>query len=360
MSNVSRPLLDQPSGVREGEELDASALQAWLHTKGVSATGPIAVEQFPRGFSNLTYLVRADDNAWVLRRPPFGVGPGSAHDVLREARLLEALAPIYPHAPKVRFVCEDSTVLGAPFYLMDRVLGVILRDRAPAGLNLTPDLLTRLSGRFVDALAELHLIDVERLAPLGIGRPQGYVRRQVEGWSRRYRAAQTHEHAGVEAAAGWLMAHMPMSETATLVHNDFKYDNLVLDPADPSRILAVLDWEMATVGDPWLDLGTSLAYWINADDPAELRALGLGLTALPGNLSREQLVERYVVRTGRSPGDMPYGYVFGLFKVAVIAQQIHARYVRGHTRDPRFAELHVAVAALGRAAERAIASRSLG
>jgi aminoglycoside phosphotransferase (APT) family kinase protein len=181
----------------------------------------------------------------------------------------------------------------------------------------------------------------------------------VEGWTRRYAAAKTHDLDEVEAAARWLAERMPGTNAATLVHNDFKYDNLVLDPADPSRILAVLDWEMATIGAPLLDLGTSLAYWVTASDPPEFRALGLGLTALPGNLSRLELVERYAQRTRRDPGDALFGYVFGLFKVAVIAQQIYARYERGQTRDPRFAHLHLAVAAIGRAAGRAIASGRL-
>ncbi|MFN8572903.1 MAG: phosphotransferase family protein [Gemmatimonadaceae bacterium] len=359
MTGPGRPPLDEPAAVRSGEEVDANALRAWLAAHGVATAGPLHVTQFPRGFSNLTYLVRADEGEWVLRRPPFGVGPGSAHDVLREARLLALLAPVYAFAPKVRVICEDPTIIGAPFYLMERVRGIILRDRAPAGVDLTPDLLQRLSTRFVDVLADLHLLDVAQMGPAGIGRPDGYVHRQVEGWTRRYRAAQTHDHEGVDAAASWLATRIPEAVVPALVHNDFKYDNLVLDPADPSRILAVLDWEMATVGDPWLDLGTSLAYWVNADDPAELRALGLGITALPGNLTRAQLVDRYVQRTGRTPHDILFGYVFGLFKVAVIAQQIYARYVRGHTRDARFAQLHVAVAALGRAAERAIGTGAL-
>lgn len=348
--------LDEPEPPRRGEELNAAALRSWLDAQGLAPGADLVIRQFPSGFSNLTYLVEAGGEQLVLRRPPFGVGPGSAHDVIREARLLVALAPTYRYSPHVRFVCEDPAVLGAPFYLMDRVRGAILRDRPPAGVALPAPLLRRLSERFIDALADLHLLDVHAVGLTGVGRPDGYVRRQVEGWTRRYRAAQTHDVPGLDSAMGWLADRIPERHVAALVHNDFKYDNLVLDPADMSRILAVLDWEMATVGDPWLDLGTTLAYWVSAADPPERRTLGLGLTALPGNLTRLQLVERYAERTGRDPDSILFGYVFGLVKVAVIAQQIFARFVRGHTADPRFAQLHLAVATLGRSAEHAVST----
>ncbi|MEP7348112.1 MAG: phosphotransferase family protein [Gemmatimonadaceae bacterium] len=347
--------IDAPGPVRDGEALDLAALARYLRERGATTSDAVTVEQFPRGFSNLTYLVVAGDDEFVLRRPPFGVGAGSAHDVLREFRILASLGPSYPFAPRVQLACDDPSVLGAPFYLMDRVRGVILRDRAPAGVVLDAPFLRRLSERFIDALADLHALNVDAIGLTGLGRPDGYVQRQVDGWTRRYAAARTHDHPEVEGAARWLAERIPARSVAALVHNDFKYDNLVLDPADPSRILAVLDWEMATVGDPLLDLGTALAYWVNASDPPELRALGLGLTSLPGNLSRMQLVERYAARSGDDPGEVVFAYVFGLFKVAVIAQQIFARYERGHTRDPRFAKLHLAVGALGRAATRASA-----
>ena len=353
-SPAPRAPIDVPAAVRAGEALDEAALVAYLRARGAISTDTITVAQFPRGFSNLTYLVVAGDDEFVLRRPPYGVGAGSAHDVLREFRILESLGPVYPFAPRVRLACEDPAVLGAPFYLMDRVRGTILRDKPPAGMPLEAVVLRRLSERFIDVLADLHSLDVAAIGLAAIGRPEGYVQRQVDGWTRRYAAASTHDHPEVAQSARWLADHVPDRFVAALVHNDFKYDNLVLDLGDPSRILAVLDWEMATVGDPLLDLGTALAYWVNANDPPLLRALGLGLTALPGNLSRAELVERYAEHRGGDPGDIVFAYVFGLFKVAVIAQQIYARYARGHTRDPRFASLHLAVGALGQAAARAI------
>jgi aminoglycoside phosphotransferase (APT) family kinase protein len=355
----ARGEIDAPSAVRAGEALDAGALTAYLRARGAITASDITVEQFPRGFSNLTYLVTAGNDEFVLRRPPFGVGEGTAHDVLREYRILEALGPVYAFVPRTRLACDDSSVIGAPFYLMDRVRGTILRDRAPAGVPLDAVFLQRLSEHFIDVLADLHTLDIESVGVAGVGRPEGYVQRQVEGWTRRYDAARTHDHAEVEAAARWLAGHQPARHVAAVVHNDFKYDNLVLDPADPARIVAVLDWEMATIGDPLLDLGTTLAYWVDPSDPPELRALGLGLTALPGNLNRAQLVERYERRTRRDVGDALFAYVFGLFKVAVIAQQIYARFERGHTKDARFATLHLAVRALGRASARAIGEQRI-
>ena len=211
-----------------------------------------------------------------------------------------------------------------------------------------------LAERLVEELAALHALDW-RGAGLGeLGRPEGYVERQVDGWSRRWLAARTGDVPGIERAAAWLAAHRPPPGGASIIHNDFKYDNLMLDPADLTRVVAVLDWEMATLGDPLMDLGTSLGYWVDPDDPPELRALGLGLTAAPGNLSRVELVSRYTSISSRDVGDALYHYVFGLFKLAVVAQQIFARYVQGHTRDPRFAALDGAVRALGGMAERAI------
>ncbi len=358
MTSPSAPI-DAPGPVRDGEALDTAALGTYLRARGVVTSDAVHVEQFPRGFSNLTYLIVAGDDEFVLRRPPFGVGAGSAHDVLREFRILESLGPVYPFAPRVRLACEDTSVIGAPFYLMDRVRGVILRDRPPPGMPLDAGFLQRLSERFIDVLADLHALSIDTIGVTGIGRPDGYIQRQVDGWTRRYDAARTHDHPEVEQSGRWLADHIPTRSAVAVVHNDFKYDNLVLDPADPSQVLAVLDWEMATVGDPLLDLGTALAYWVNAGDPPELRSLGLGLTSLPGNLSRTQLVERYSAHTGTDPGNVVFAYAFGLFKVAVIAQQIYARYERGHTRDPRFAALHLAVGALGRAASRAIADHAV-
>jgi aminoglycoside phosphotransferase (APT) family kinase protein len=349
--------LDTPSAVRPGEELDVAALAAYLArtVPGLESlrAEDLHVEQFGSGFSNLTYLVRAGEAEWVLRRPPLGVAAGtSAHDVARECRILGALAPAYPKVPRTIACCADPSVLGAPFYVMERVRGTILRGVAD-GRAVGEAGMRRLADAFVAEMAAIHALDAAGLA--GLGRPEGYVARQVSGWSKRWAAARTGDVPDVERAAAWLAERQPPERGASLIHNDFKYDNLVLDPADPGRVLAVLDWEMATVGDPLMDLGTTLGYWVQRDDPPELRALGLGITALPGNPTREALVARYAAATGRDVSDAVFYYVFGLFKLAVVAQQIYARWAKGVTRDPRFGALDASVRALGATAVGAIA-----
>ena len=347
--------IDQPGEVREEERLDAERLRAFLGRALPGAPGPVAVAQFGRGHSNLTYLIRAGDREVVLRRAPFGASVKSAHDMRREFTILSALEKVYPKVPHPIAFCDDEDVIGARFYLMERVRGVILRGSlAPPGLDLSPGTMRALSTALVDGLAALHAIDVRATGLLSLGRPEGYVARQVDGWTERYLRARTDDIRAVEEAAAWLAAHMPPESGAALIHNDYKYDNLVLDPADLRRIVAVLDWEMATVGDPLMDLGTTLGYWVDPDDAEELRALPLGPTALPGNLSRVEVVERYARQSGRDPGPVLFHYVFALFKIAVIAQQIYKRFKDGFTRDPRFGALIVAVELLGRQAVRAL------
>jgi aminoglycoside phosphotransferase (APT) family kinase protein len=354
--------------VRPGEEIDVQPLAAWLaprlHDFLPDAGAPLTIEQFPGGHSNLTYLLRAGDRGdreLVLRRPPFGSQVKTAHDMGREFRVLSRLHAAYPPAPRALLHCDDPGVIGAPFYLMERVRGVILRQpQAPAGVDLPPERMRAISEAAVDGLAALHAVDY-RAAGLGdLGHPAGYVKRQVEGWSGRWVKAKTDDVPDLDRAAAWLAAHLPPEQaTAALLHNDYKYDNLVLDPGDLSRIVAVLDWEMATVGDPLMDLGTSLGYWMDPDDFPELRMLPAGPTTLPGNLGRAAVVERYAARSGRDVSDVVFYYAFGLFKIAVIAQQIYYRYRQGLTRDERFAALLGAVRVLGRTAAAAIAKNRI-
>jgi aminoglycoside phosphotransferase (APT) family kinase protein len=349
------PALDEADEVRAEERLDLERLRRFLEGAFPGAAGPLSVQQFRKGHSNLTYLVRFGEQEAVLRRAPFGTKVKHAHDMGREFRLLSALQGVYPRAPRPLASCEDPAVLGAPFYLMERVRGVVIRgDGAEVGIAFTPELLRRTSAALVDALAELHAVPVAGTPLASLGRPEGYVARQVKGWTERYLAAKTHEVETVEAAAAWLAANMPAELGAALVHNDFKYDNVVLDPADPTRVVAVLDWEMAALGDPLMDLGTTLGYWIDADDPSEMKDRPNGPTALPGSLSRLELWERYAQRSGRPAPAPLFYYVFALFKIAVIVQQIYRRFVDGHTRDERFAGLDRRVRILGGQAARAL------
>jgi aminoglycoside phosphotransferase (APT) family kinase protein len=352
---------DQAAPVRRGEELDAGALQRYLLAHLPGAQGPLEIAQFPRGYSNLTYLLRLGQRELVLRRPPFGANIKGAHDMGREYRILRGLEHVYPKAPQPLLFCEDETVLGAPFYVMARVPGVILRERLPPDLDLAPERMRRITEALVATLAELHAVDYRAAGLAELGKAEGYVARQVRGWTQRYAQARTHDLPAMDAAAAWLAVQMPPERGAALIHNDFKLDNLVLDPADLVQVRAVLDWEMATIGDPLMDLGTTLGYWIQPGDPPELQRIGLA--AFPGSLRRSEVVARYAEATGQDLAELGqaivYYYVFGLFKIAVIAQQIYFRYRQGFTTDPRFGGLDAVVAACAARAAQAIASGRL-
>jgi aminoglycoside phosphotransferase (APT) family kinase protein len=353
-------LLDSACPVRAGEELNLPQLESYLRAHLPNITTPATVEQFPRGYSNLTYLLRCGEREWVLRRPPFGNPVKTAHDMGREYRVLSALNKVYPPAPRALLYCDDPAILGEPFYIMERRHGVILRQKVPSGLALDPGTARRLGEAFIDNLAALHRIDYAGCGLGDLGKPAGYVGRQVSGWIERYRKAQTDELPALDLAARWLADHQPTESTAALIHNDYKYDNLVLDPNNLTHIIAVLDWEMATLGDPLMDLGTTLGYWVEAGDLEPLRAAAFGPTTLPGSLTRRELVARYESVTGCDVSGILFYYVFGLFKIAVIAQQIYARYKRGLTKDERFAGLIHMIALLGEQAIRAIDTDRLG
>lgn len=347
--------VDNSRAVREGEELDAARLLAYLREHLPELEGPLEVEQFPAGFSNLTYLLRAGGREYVLRRPPLGAKIKTAHDMAREYRILSHLHPVYKKVPRPLVFCEDVTVLGAPFYVMERVRGIILRARPPKGLELSPEVMRRLSETFVENLVEIHEVDYAAAGLGELGQPEGYVSRQIEGWTRRYYNARTGDVPSIERLAAWLPEHAPpRSGRSALIHNDYKYDNVVLAPGDLSKVLAVLDWEMATNGDPLMDFGTTLGYWVDADDPEEWQRFGFGLTTLPGSFTRRDVVEYYAKRSGQDIPDVVFYYAYGLLKIAVIVQQIYFRYKQGLTKDARFAGLGLLVEACGSLAQRAI------
>jgi aminoglycoside phosphotransferase (APT) family kinase protein len=310
-----------------------------LRTHFPDTAAPLEVAQFPSGHSNLTYLLRLGDRELVLRRPPFGTKVKSAHDMSREYRVLSKLHAAYPSAPEVLLYSDDNSILGSPFYVMKPIHGIILRRSVPAGLNFTADVARRLSESFLDNLARLHGLDYSAIGLGDLGKPQGYLERQVRGWIERYRDSQTHELSEVEPISAWLMKNLPTTSEAALIHNDYKFDNVVLDPADITKIVGVLDWEMCTIGDPLSDLGTALAYWVGPEDGEELQRIRWGPTNCPGSLSRAQLVERYARLTGREVSHISFYVAFARFKVAVVVQQIYYRYHHGLTKDQRFAAL---------------------
>jgi aminoglycoside phosphotransferase (APT) family kinase protein len=349
--------VDHATTVRAGEELPLDRLQTHLEEYLPEFAGPLTVEQFAHGHSNLTYLLRAGSTELVLRRPPFfGNQVKTAHDMGREYRVLSGLWPLYPPAPRPLLSCADENVLGAPFYVMERRCGVILRKTLPADLIVDAKTAHRLGLSFIDNLALLHSLDYKAAGLGDLGKPDGYVARQVHGWIKRYTDAKTDDAPGLDHVAKWLASNLPPDADAALIHNDYKYDNLLLDPADLTRIVAVLDWEMATVGDPFMDLGTTLGYWIEAGDPDAMQIVAAGPTYLPGSLTRQELIARYEEKTRRPFANALFYYCFGLFKIAGIVQQIYARYVRGHTTDARFGRLNEWVAVLGQQAEQALES----
>lgn len=349
-------MLDQSGPIRSGEDLDLSQLESWLQGR-LPASGPLTVEQFPSGHSNLTYLIRVGDQDFVLRRPPFGNQVKSAHDMGREYRVLSKLCEVYPPAPRPFVFCEDKDVIGDEFYVMERREGIVLRrNNTPEELSSSPEAMHRLGMSLIDNLATLHCLDYEAAGLGDLGRPQGYTERQVTGWNQRYEKAKTDDWPELEQLGQWLSENLPSDTDPALVHNDYKYDNVMLSADDLTTIVAVFDWEMSTIGNPLMDLGTTLSYWVQADDPDDLRSLVFGPTSLPGSPTRHELAVRYADQTGASLPDMHYYFCFGMFKLAVILQQIYARYARGMTTDARFAGLNSGVAALGRAGMRAVES----
>ena len=351
---------DKPANVRQGEELDLKVIERFLRDNIPGLSGGILVEQFPSGYSNLTYLIHVGDKELVLRRPPFGRKAKTAHDMGREYRILKALKPVFPYCPKPLAYTEDESVLGCPFYVMERIKGIILRKTLPKGLELTPDQMRTLCENLLDVHYELHSIDYKAIGLEGFGKPEGYVKRQVEGWSDRYRAALTPDAPAFEKIMQWLHDRMPPDFLKpSVIHNDFKFDNVVLEPDNPLKIVGVLDWEMATLGDPLMDLGCSLGYWAQSDDPPNFQASGMLPTNLPGALTRDELVKRYAEKAGIRINNFDFYFCFGLFRLAVIAQQIYYRFYHGQTKDERFKSLIFAVHLLEEQANRTMEQSDL-
>lgn len=342
--------IDQPGETRKGEEIDLVKLNAFL---GDHQVGRVATQhQFPGGYSNLTYLLTTDRGEFILRRPPFGAAIKSAHDMGREFKVLSLLRPHYTKVPKPLLYCEDHTIIGASFYIMERLKGLILRPSMLKTLKVTAEKMRALSESLVDNLAALHALDIQATGLGQLGKPEGYITRQVEGWTKRYQAAQTESIHELNEASAWLVNNQPTENPPVFLHNDYKYDNIVFSEQLNGEIIGVLDWEMSTVGDPWMDVGATLAYWCEPGDGDLARIFNISW--LPGNLTRKEVVSRYMDKSGRSISSPLFYYAFGLFKNAVIAQQIYSRWKQGHSKDPRFGELIHVIRDLGKRAVGAI------
>ncbi len=344
----------ETSTARTGEELDEVRLAEYLRAELRIPVKDLLIKQFPAGSSNLTYLLNADEKEFVLRRPPFGNRVKTAHDMAREFRVLSSLSKVFHRAPKPILFCDDGSVLGGDFYLMERKKGLIIRGEAPDNLKESKELQRDVCRAFVKNLADLHSIDHASIGLEDFGKPEGYVQRQVVGWSQRYFNAKTDEWDELEKAIFWMNNNVPEDDDAALIHNDYKFDNVILDPDVLSTIVGVLDWEMATVGSPLMDLGTTLGYWMSPKEGGEMLAMPFNPRVLMETISRQEIAEMYSDYSGRDISDVNFYYVFGTIKIAVIAQQIFFRYRKGFTADKRFRDFDRLVGKLGVIALKAI------
>ena len=397
--------MDDTNPIRDGEELHLENLTIFLESSLPNVHGDIEISQFPAGASNLTYCIKIGEEEFVLRRPPFGSKVKTAHDMSREFKVLSKLSKVYKPAPKPLLYCDNENIIGAEFYLMERRKGLIIRENPPSvlravatgsedadtsvskldnelfedsnhpdakaspllvkegslrtgtsvpravatelSLTTSQDYRKKVCQSFIENLADLHSLDYKKAGLEDLGKPEGYTKRQVEGWTKRYKMAKTDEHSELEKTIKWLSNNIPKDDSPALVHNDYKFDNVMLNPNDLTEIVAVLDWEMATIGSPLMDLGTTLAYWMSKDAGEELLSMPFNPRILMENISRQELVKMYANVSGRDVSNILYYYVFGTFKVAAIAQQIYYRYVKGFTKDKRFANFNFFVKRLG-------------
>ncbi|MBB3105724.1 aminoglycoside phosphotransferase (APT) family kinase protein [Psychrobacter luti] len=334
-------VLDKGGEVREGEELDAQAVSNWLREQGVNIEGEPTVTQFSGGASNWTYRLQYNgqgtDQDLILRRPPKGTKAKSAHDMVREYTVQKALKDAYPYVPKMVALCTDESVIGADFYVMERMEGIIPRANLPKGIDLDVKQTRVLCTNVIDALIDLHQVDYKKHPDLvNLGRGEGYCERQVTGWDKRYVKAKTPNVPSFGLVRQWLGKHTPADSKTCLIHNDWRFDNVILDATDPTKVIGVLDWEMATLGDPLMDLGSALAYWVEEDDNIIMQQSRRQPTHLEGMMTRDEVVDYYLQQTGLKIENWTFYEVFGLFRLAGIVQQIYYRYYNKQTTNPAF------------------------
>ncbi|QNK00207.1 phosphotransferase family protein [Dyella telluris] len=349
---------DQARAVRDEDAFDIARVDAFLRQHIGGLEGTPTVKQFPGGASNLTYLLHYANRDLVLRRPPRGAKAKSAHDMMRESRVMGALKASYPYVPAILARCDDAQVIGQDFYVMERLSGTILRRDLPAELGLDRDGVRRLCVAFIDRLIELHQVDATQGELRELGKGEGYIARQIAGWRERWRQAATDGSDPCDDVMAWLDANQPARDNAScVIHNDFRFDNVVLATDNPLDIIGVLDWELATVGDPLMDLGSSLAYWVQADDDPVFQSFRRQPTHEAGMLTRREVVAYYGERTGMDISHWAFYEIFGLFRLMVIIQQIYRRYALGQTTNPQFAGFGDAAKYMGMRCRRLMASK---
>ena len=330
-------LIDQGGSIRHGEELDIQKVDRWLrqHLPDLAQELP-EVTQYSGGASNWTYHLKYANHDLILRRPPAGTKAKGAHDMVREYNIQKQLKAVYPAVPEMIALCQDDAIIGCEFYIMRRIEGIIPRANLPKELTMTKDEVHTLCTNTLDQLIALHQVDYRAAGLESIGKGSGYCKRQVDGWSGRYEKVKTWNVPSYKGIRKWLVDHTPEDSATCVIHNDWRFDNVVLDPAQPTKVIGVLDWEMATLGDPLMELGNVLAYWIQSNDDIILRKMRRQPTHLPGMLTRSEVVDYYQQRTGVEIKNWAFYEVAGLFRVAVIAQQIYYRYHHKQTDNPAF------------------------
>lgn len=340
---MSSNVIDVGGAVRHGEELDIAAVDRWLKQQVPAIQGQPEVTQYSGGASNWTYRLAYDSHDLILRRGPAGTKAKGAHDMGREYKVQSALKPVFAYLPDMLAFCDDESVIGAEFYVMTRLEGIIPRANMPRGLELTEATTRELCKSVVDKFVELHQVDYQAAGLESMGKGEGYCRRQIDGWSARYQKAKTWNVPSFKKVMGWLDQNCPADITTCVIHNDYRFDNVVLNPDNPTEVIGVLDWEMATLGDPLMDLGNTLAYWVQADDDFLIRGMRRQPTHLPGMLTRQQVVDYYLEKSGLQPKNWTFYEVYGLFRLAVILQQIYYRYHHKQTDNPAFKNFWILV-----------------
>lgn len=355
---MSKTIIDQAREVRKGEEIDPKIISQYLKQQIPNLKGTAQIKQFKGGASNLTYQLDFEQQSYILRRPPIGTKAKSAHNMEREHDIMNRLKPHYPDVPQMILHCADESIIGSEFYLMEKLVGFIPRANLPKELTPPVSTVQSFCKAAIDKLIALHKIDYKEAGFESYYRGEGYVERQIKGWSKRYKKAVTPDVPNYEYIMDWLEKEMPKDIRTCIIHNDFRFDNLVYDPNDLTKVIGVLDWELATVGDPLMDLGSSLAYWIEAKDPKCLQLMRPQPSNLAGMMTRDELVQYYLKEMGFGEVNMKYYYVFGIFRLAVIAQQIYYRFYHKQTTNKKFVFFGVAVQMLERYCQRLIKSKS--
>lgn len=332
----AKNLRDQAGKVRGGEELPVEVIDSWLKAQNIELVGSPSITQYSGGASNWTYCLTYDNRELILRRAPAGTKAKGAHDMGREFRIQSALKLVYSYVPDMLAFCEDESVLGTDFYVMEKLNGIIPRKNMPRGLELDSATTRKICENVLDCLVELHLVDYRTTGLDQLAKGAGYVKRQIEGWNGRFKKAKTWNVPSGKYVMSWLEDNMPTTENICIIHNDFRFDNVVLDEKDPTKILGVLDWEMATLGDPMMDLGNTLAYWVEKEDDFMAQSTRRQPTHLNGMMTRQEVIEYYCAKMKFDTQDFKFYEVYGLFRLAVIVQQIYYRFHHKQTNNPAF------------------------